>query len=122
VGELVRRGCFRDPGEAVIAAYDAPFPNAAAKAGARAFPQLVPLTPDAPGAQAGRRVLDALRESAPPALVLWGESDQVLPVSTGRRFAEVVGAEVEVLPEAGHFVQEDAGEQLGRRISDWLQS
>src|SRR5919109_1180783 len=37
VGLLVRRACLRDPGDEVIAAYDAPFPNAASTAGARAF-------------------------------------------------------------------------------------
>ena len=62
VGMLVRGACKNDPGEEVIAAYDAPFPSAAAKAGARAFPLLIPQTPDAPGAAAGRRVLEALRE------------------------------------------------------------
>ena len=59
---LVRRGCHTDPGDEVAAAYDAPFPSEAAKAGARAFPGLIPQTPDAPGAAAGRRVLAALRE------------------------------------------------------------
>jgi haloalkane dehalogenase len=48
VGFLVRGACKRDPGEEVIAAYDAPFPSIDAKAGARAFPLLIPQTPDAP--------------------------------------------------------------------------
>src|SRR5271167_2240025 len=50
IGLLVRRACKSDPGDAVIAAYDAPYPDSASKAGARAFPQLIPTTPDAPGA------------------------------------------------------------------------
>src|SRR5881398_2970988 len=56
VGFLVRGACKRDPGDEVIAAYDAPFPSVAAKAGARAFPLMLPTSPDAPGAAAGRRV------------------------------------------------------------------
>ena len=52
---LVRGGCNTDPGDEVIAAYDAPYPDAASKAGARAFPRADPLSPDAPGAAAGRR-------------------------------------------------------------------
>ena len=48
VGLLVRRGCFTDPGDAVAAAYDAPFPNEASKAGARAFPAILPLRPERP--------------------------------------------------------------------------
>jgi haloalkane dehalogenase len=46
VGMLVRGACKNDPGDEVIAAYDAPYPNAASKAGARAFPLLIPLTTD----------------------------------------------------------------------------
>jgi haloalkane dehalogenase len=65
VGWLVRRGCLQDPGDQVAAAYDAPFPEPAAKAGARAFPALIPLTPDAPGAAAGRRTLAGLRGARP---------------------------------------------------------
>jgi len=49
VGFLVRGACKTDPGNEVIAAYDAPFPNVASKAGARAFPLLIPQTPRRPG-------------------------------------------------------------------------
>jgi len=79
VGWLVRRGCLHDPGDEVAAAYDAPFSEPAAKAGAKAFPALIPLTPDAPGAEAGRRTLAGLRERPRPTLILWGEADNALP-------------------------------------------
>src|SRR4029077_21001822 len=62
VGFLVRGACKTDPGDEVIAAYDAPFPDPASKAGARAFPLMLPRSPDAPGAAAGPRGLDELRE------------------------------------------------------------
>jgi len=123
VGLLVRRACARDPGDDVIAAYDAPFPSPAAKAGARAFPLILPLTPDAPGAGAGQRVLDALRTDARPKLFLWADSDPVLPLETGRRFAAALGGEVDqVIAGASHFLQEDAGPEIGRLIADWLVS
>src|SRR5579862_6911484 len=54
VGMLVRRACKRDPGDDVIAAYDAPFPNVDSKAGARAFPLILPTSPEMPGAEAGQ--------------------------------------------------------------------
>ena len=120
VGLLVRRACHTDPGDEVIAAYDAPFPNAAAKAGARAFPLILPLTADMPGAEAGQRVLEAMRQDSRPKLFLWADSDPVLPLSVGERFASALGGTVEVIRGAGHFLQEDAGEQIGRRIADWL--
>jgi haloalkane dehalogenase len=118
---LVRRACKADPGDQVAAAYDAPFPSPESKAGARAFPLILPLEPDAPGAAAGRRTLTALRESSPPALVLWADSDPVLPPETGRRVAEAVGwPEPEEIAGASHFLQEDRGDLIGRRIAEWL--
>jgi haloalkane dehalogenase len=123
VGFLVRGGCQKDPGDEVIAAYEAPFPNSDAKAGARAFPLILPTSPTAPGAAAGQRVLEALREDQRPKLMLWAEQDPVLPLETGRRFAAALGTELaEVIPDAGHFLQEDAGPEIGRLIADWLTS
>jgi haloalkane dehalogenase len=121
VGFLVRGACKQDPGDEVIAAYDAPFPNAASKAGARAFPLMLPTSPDAPGAAAGQRVLDALRSDQRPKLILWADSDPVIPVETGRRFAAALGSEVhDVIANSSHFLQEDAGPEIGGRIADWL--
>jgi haloalkane dehalogenase len=121
VGFLVKGGCRHDPGEEVIAAYDAPFPDAASKAGARAFPLLVPQTPDAPGAAAGQRVLEALREDRRPTLMLWADSDPVLPLSIAERFAQSIGRPAPtVIEDASHFLQEDAGPRIGRLIADWL--
>ncbi len=114
VGLLVRRACLNDPGDEVIAAYDAPFPNAASKAGARAFPLILPLTPDAPGAEAGQQVLDALRSDTRPKLFLWADSDPVLPLETGHRFAAALGGQIDhVIAGASHFLQEDAGPEIG---------
>ncbi len=121
VGMLVRGGCHTDPGEDVIAAYDAPFPSAASKAGARAFPRLIPQAPDAPGADAGRRVLAALREDRRPTLMLWGAEDPVLPFTTGERFAAAIGCEPpRPIAAAGHFLQEDQGPLIGATIAEWL--
>jgi haloalkane dehalogenase len=123
VSLLVRRGCFVDPGDEVAGAYDAPFPNPASKAGARAFPLILPISPEMPGGEAGQRVLDALRSDQRPKLVLWAESDPVLPLETGERFAAALGTQIEhVIAEAGHFLQEDAGPQIGALIADWLGS
>jgi haloalkane dehalogenase len=121
IGFLVRGACKTDPGDDVIAAYDAPFPNAASKAGTRAFPLMLPTTPEAPGAAAGQRVLEALRGDERPKLVLWADSDPVLPLETGRRFASALGSEVHhVIGDASHFLQEDQGERIGSLIADWL--
>jgi len=123
VGFLVRGGCRHDPGPEVIAAYEAPFPSVAAKAGARAFPLILPTTPDDPGAAAGGRVLDALREDRRPTLIMWADSDPVLPLESGQRFAAALGGEIaHVVTDAGHFLQEDAGPRIGDLIADWLRA
>ena len=63
-----------------------------------------------PGAEAGQRVLDALRSDERPKLVLWADSDPVLPPETGERFAAALGTESHhVIADASHFLQEDAG-------------
>jgi haloalkane dehalogenase len=121
VGFLVRGACKTDPGDEVIRAYEAPFPNAAAKAGARAFPLMLPTSQEMPGAREGQRVLEALGSDKRPKLVLWADSDPVLPLETGRRFAAAIGATVDhLIADAGHFLQEDAGPQIGGLIADWL--
>jgi haloalkane dehalogenase len=123
VGFLVRGGCHRDPGEDVIAAYEQPFPDAASKTGARAFPLMLPTSPEMPGADAGQRTLEALRTDPRPKLMLWADSDPVLPLETGRRFAAALGGELaHVIAGAGHFLQEDAGPHIGALIADWLRS
>jgi haloalkane dehalogenase len=121
IGTLVRGGCKHDPGDEVVAAYDAPYIDAASKAGARAFPLILPTTPEAVGAAEGKRVADALRGDERPSLVLWADSDPILPFSVGER----VAGELNLTPprrieEASHFLQEDAGERIGGIIAEWL--
>jgi haloalkane dehalogenase len=123
VGMLVRGACKNDPGDAVIAAYDAPYPDAASKAGARAFPLIIPRTPEEPGAAEGQAVTDALREDRRPTLMLWADSDPVLPLHVGERFAESIArAKPITVQDAGHFLQEDQGPLIGGLIADWLTS
>jgi haloalkane dehalogenase len=123
VGFLVRGACKQDPGDEVIAAYEAPYPSPEAKAGARAFPLILPTSPDAPGAGAGQQVLDALKTDERPKLIMWADSDPVLPLETGKRFAAALGTEVDhVIEDASHFLQEDQGPRIGALIADWLSS
>jgi haloalkane dehalogenase len=123
IGMLVRGACHTDPGDDVIAGYERPFPDQASKAGARAFPLILPTAPDDPGARAGQETLEALRGDTRPKLMLWADSDPVLTLETGHRFAAALGGELaHVIENAGHFLQEDAGARIGGLIADWLQS
>jgi haloalkane dehalogenase len=122
ISMLVRNACARGMDDETAARYDEPFPDAPSKAGARAFPLMLPTSPNMPGAQAGQRVLDALRSDKRPKLTLWADRDPVLTLETGKRFAAAVGApEPIVIENASHFLQEDAGEDIGAHIARWLE-
>ena len=122
VGLLVRRACKTDPGDEVIRGYEAPYPDVPSKAGARAFPLMLPQSPDAPGAAAGQRVAEALREDDRPTLALWADSDPVLPLAVGEQFLRSIGREQppRTIADASHFLQEDQGPLLGSLIAEWL--
>ena len=125
IGMLIQNACATDLPDEVIAAYEAPFPTIESKAGARAFPLLIPLTPDAPGADKGQAAVAALREDKRPALVLWADSDPALPLEpVGRNVATLfqTADELTVIQNAGHFLQEDQGPEIGALIADWLSS
>jgi haloalkane dehalogenase len=121
ISMLVRNACARGMDDAVAAAYDAPFPIPESKAGARAFPLILPTSPEMPGAAEGKRAQEALRTDERPTLVLWADADPVLPFKVGEAFANLIGASAPVkIHNASHFLQEDAGPDIGRLIADWL--
>ena len=123
VRRLVKSGCKTTPSSEVLDAYEAPFPSMESKAGARAFPPMIPLTPDAPGAAAGQAVARALMTDTRPTLLLWADSDPVLPLESAGRAAEELFPNADgltVVENAGHFLQEDRGERIGALIADWL--
>jgi haloalkane dehalogenase len=82
---------------------------------------LIPQSPDAPGAAAGQRVLEALGEDRRPTLMLWADSDPVLPPSVGESFAAAIGRPApRPVKDASHFLQEDQGPLIGELIAEWL--
>lgn len=122
MGRLVASGTAHGLAEDVRAAYDAPFPTPESKAGALAFPELVPTEPDHPNAAPMNEVRDALRGWREPALVVWGAEDAVLPVAIAHGFAELIpGALEPVLIEgAAHFLQEDRPDEVAGAIRTFL--
>jgi haloalkane dehalogenase len=123
IGRLVVGACRQPPPAAVIAAYEAPFPDERSKAGPRAFPPMIPLSPEAPGAAEGRAVAEAMLRDRRPALLMWADSDPALPLDPVGRQVQALfptADELTVIEEAGHFLQEDQGGQVGALIADWL--
>ena len=106
----------------VLEGYAAPFPVPPSKVGAAVFPLLVPIHPGDPGADAMARTEDAMRRWDRPALVLFGDSDPVFTPRTAERMAALIptAGRPELLEGAAHFLQEDRGEDIGRRVARFL--
>ena len=121
-GQLVRITCVTELPDEVVAAYDAPFPTPESKTGPLMFPELVPTEFDHPSTPKMLEVREALTRWEKPALVLFSDSDPIFSPQHGQRMAErIPGAEpAETIEGAGHFLQEDRGEELGERIARWL--
>jgi haloalkane dehalogenase len=123
VSRLVQSGCQTVLSQEVLAAYDAPFPDERFMAGVRAMPGLVPTSPDDPATEANRAAWRRLSAWDKPFLVAFSDRD---PITGGmapvlkRAVPGAAGIEHPVIEGAGHFLQEDAGEQLGTVIADFV--
>ena len=119
IGEIVAMGTKKGLTDSVKAAYVAPFPDETYKAGARRFPALVPVTPEHASVAENKAAWEVLARFTKPVLTLFGDSD---PVTKGgeRVFQErVPGAKGQphtTIKDAGHFLQEDAPDELVRHI------
>jgi haloalkane dehalogenase len=125
VGRLVQSGCRTRLDPDVRAAYDAPFPHESYKAAPRAMPLLVPTRPDDPATPANRAAWDALTRCHLPFLCAFSDGDPItaamepllresVPGAAGREHPRITGA--------GHFLQEDAGEELAAAITDFVRA
>ncbi|MFZ9770970.1 MAG: haloalkane dehalogenase [Ilumatobacteraceae bacterium] len=124
VGRIVEGGCARRPlAPEVVAAYDAPFPDDRFKAGARVFPTLVPISTDDPSSKANIAAWQVLERFDKPVLTAFSDAD---PVTKGgdRGFQQRVpgtsGQPHTTIVNAGHFLQEDAGEELAHVVNDFV--
>jgi pimeloyl-ACP methyl ester carboxylesterase len=120
-GKLMRRTCTHlTPAEA--AAYDAPFPDASAKAGVRRFPQMVPGRPDAPGAALSRQARDWWSGAwQGDAFMAIGAKDPVLGPPVMHALRKVIRncREPFVHAEGGHFLQEWGEDIAARALAAW---
>jgi haloalkane dehalogenase len=121
-GQLVRLSLVRPVDDEVIAGYDAPFPVPESRAGVVAFPEIVATSGDHPSAAAMLDVRERLRSFDRPSLVLFSDGDPIFSRRAAEAMAELLPrAELDSpLAGAGHLLQEDQGEAVGRRIADWL--
>ncbi len=117
-GQLIQIACVSELDDAVVDAYNAPFPTPESKAGVLAFPELVPTELDHPSAAKMLEVRAGLERWDKPALVLFSDSDPIFtPKAAERMAARIPGAgPSEIISGAGHFLQEEKGEEIAKRI------
>lgn len=123
VGRLVAAGCVRGLADEDRAAYDAPFPDEASKVGARVMPTLVPTRPDDPATEANRAAWEVLSRWDKPFLTAFSDGDPITGAMAPilrKLIPGAAGLEHPTIAGAGHFLQEDAGEELGRVVADFV--
>ena len=108
---------------AVLAGYDAPFPDQRYKAGLRQLTALIPLTRNDPGARIGAATMSALRQWEKPFLTAYSDGD---PATRGwdavfqERVPGARGQNHTTIAGAGHFVQEQQGGRLADIIVEFV--
>ena len=123
VSRLVQSGCQAALPPAVLAAYDAPFPDPSYAAAVRAMPDLVPATPDDPASAANRAAWRQLAAWDKPFLVAFSDRDPITGPMAPVLKRTVPGAADRhhpLLEGAGHFLQEDIPEAFTHALTDWL--
>ncbi len=122
IGRLIASGCRRTLDPAERQAYDAPFPSSSYKAGARAFPRLVPTSPSDPAAPANRIAWEILGRWQKPFLTTFSNGDPI--TRGGDRWLQkhIPGAEGQphVTLRGGHFLQEDDGPRFAAAVNDLI--
>lgn len=123
-GLIVRGASHSKLSREVLAAYDAPFPDASYRAGIAAMPLRVPTTPDMPGAELSRKARERYKTWQKPTLLLFSDQDPV--TSAGVHFFRKLIPAVQEQPEitiegAGHFLQEESGQEIGQHIRAFLE-
>jgi haloalkane dehalogenase len=109
----------------ILAAFDAPFPDQRHSAGLRQMTTLIPLSPNDPGAAIGRATMESLERWERPFLTAYSDAD---PATRGwetvfqERVPGAAGQPHRTIAGAGHFVQEDNGEELGQIIAAFIES
>ena len=119
VGRIVQQGSVTELSNAEVAAYDAPYPSAKYKAGARAFPRLVPTEPDNVSSDDNRRAWALYEKFEKPFLTTFSNRDPITrdgEVPWQRRVPGAQGQPHVKIRNAGHFLQEDQPDKLAETL------
>lgn len=107
--------------DAEAAAYAAPFPSVEYQTAALVFPRLVPIRPDHPGAYDNRVAIERLKTLDLPVLLPWADNDPITAAAEAHLWSIFKNVAPKIVVEgAGHFIQEDAGEEVAGHILKWM--
>jgi len=123
VGRILQMGTVNDLSAAEVAAYDAPFPSARYKAGARAFPKLVPISPNDPANAANRAAWKVYEQWEKPFLTTFSNRDPIMRGGEKVWQESVPGAQGQkhvTIRNAGHFLQEDKGPEIAEVLIQFI--
>ncbi len=125
VGGIIQGGTVNGIGDAVRAAYDAPYPDESFKAGARQFPALVPITPEHASVAENKAAWAALERFEKPFLTAFSDGDAITRGGEHAFQSRVPGAKDQphvTIAGGGHFLQEDKPEELTAVIDSFVRS
>ncbi|MDX1597145.1 MAG: haloalkane dehalogenase [Marinobacter sp.] len=124
VGRIVQLGTERTLSTGELAAYEAPFPSPEYKAGARAFPKLVPVSPDDPASGPNKAAWKVLEKWRKPFITCFSSGDPITRGGDRHMQRRIPGAygQPHITLRGGHFLQEDSPEDFARIINDALKS
>ena len=123
IGKVIDKGTVQQLSDEVIEGYNAPFPSEDYKAGARMFPLLVPVDFDDPEAAKNRSAWEKLGQWTKPFLTVFGSQDMIMK-GAEKVFQKLVPGtkgQDHTLLDAGHFIQEEKGEELAQCIIDFYE-
>lgn len=91
------------------------------RAGLAVFPKLIPNRADHPNAAYIDEIKQELMHWRLPVQVIWSDGDMAWKPDEGERIASLVpDGSFHLVHNAGHFLQEDAGEEVAHCILDFL--
>jgi len=121
--QIVNGGSLRELTQAERAAYDAPYPDESYKAGARAFPPLVPVRPEMASVAQNKAAWAALEAFDKPFLTAFSDQDPITRGGEKVMQARIPGARDQphvTIAGGGHFLQEDRPEEIADVIDSFI--
>ena len=123
IGFVMRQGTYQKLSKDVCDAYKAPFPSSKYKAGAKIFPALVPSSPSDPAVPFMLKAREVLKRWDKPALIMFSDKDPIMSGAWKWFYHNIPTAKNQeriTIKDAGHFLQEEKGEEIAGHILDFM--